>query len=162
MIEEIDAIRLAARPVKLRGHQIACDLHLNISSPARVEALNELQSCPHIGFLAKHISQSGIWKFYSGFALALSTHGNGLDCHRTWELLKLGCIVITKTSSLDPLYEGLPVVIVNSWSECYDREQLERWISDLASLTDKAYIDEQLSCKARITRLRIALKSNLS
>jgi len=47
----------------------------------------------------------------------ISPHGNGLDCHRTWEALYLGAFPIVKKSTLDPLYEGLPVVIVNDWHE---------------------------------------------
>jgi hypothetical protein len=47
----------------------------------------------------------------------ISPHGNGLDCHRTWEALCLKCYPVVLSSSLDPLYEGLPVVIVNSWDE---------------------------------------------
>ncbi len=37
----------------------------------------------------------------------------------------LGNIVIVKRSSLDPLYEGLPVVIVDDWREI-SRENLQR------------------------------------
>lgn len=47
----------------------------------------------------------------------LSPHGNGLDCHRTWEALLMGSIPIVKTSTLDKLYDGLPVLIVNDWNE---------------------------------------------
>jgi hypothetical protein len=47
----------------------------------------------------------------------LSPHGNGLDCHRTWEALALRCIPIMKTSPLDRMFEGLPVLIVNKWSD---------------------------------------------
>lgn len=47
----------------------------------------------------------------------LSPEGNGLDCHRTWEALCLGAIPIVKTSTLDILYEGLPVIIVNNWDQ---------------------------------------------
>jgi hypothetical protein len=47
----------------------------------------------------------------------LSPAGTGLDCHRTWEALCLGCIPIVRTSPLDGLWEGLDVWIVNSWSE---------------------------------------------
>jgi hypothetical protein len=50
-------------------------------------------------------------------AFVLSPHGNGLDCHRTWEALCLGCIPIVKTSGLDPLFEDLPVWIVREWSD---------------------------------------------
>jgi len=45
----------------------------------------------------------------------LSPHGNGLDCHRTWEALYLETIPIVKTSTLDKLYDDLPVIIVDSW-----------------------------------------------
>lgn len=47
----------------------------------------------------------------------ISPHGNGLDCHRTWEALILGVIPVVKSSTLDPLYRDLPVLIVNNWSE---------------------------------------------
>jgi hypothetical protein len=49
------------------------------------------------------------------YAFVLSPHGNGLDCHRTWEALILGCIPIVKRSLLDSLYEDLPVLIVYNW-----------------------------------------------
>jgi hypothetical protein len=47
----------------------------------------------------------------------LSPRGNGLDCHRTWEALYLGAIPIVRTSTLNPLYDGLPVVIIGNWQE---------------------------------------------
>jgi hypothetical protein len=47
----------------------------------------------------------------------VSPHGNGLDCHRTWEALALGCIPIVKSSGIDPLFDELPVWIVNQWSD---------------------------------------------
>lgn len=57
------------------------------------------------------------WKNMGQCAFVLSPHGNGLDCHRTWEALCLGCIPIVKTSGLDPLFVDLPVWIVQSWSD---------------------------------------------
>ncbi len=47
----------------------------------------------------------------------ISPHGSGLDCARTWEALYLGAYVIVKTSYLDSLYAGLPVLIVQDWSD---------------------------------------------
>lgn len=47
----------------------------------------------------------------------VSPPGNGLDCHRTWEALLMGCYPIVLSSTLNPLYENLPVVIVSNWSE---------------------------------------------
>ena len=51
------------------------------------------------------------------FKFVVSPHGRGLDCYRTWEALMLGCIPIVKKSCLDPLYEGLPVLIVDNWED---------------------------------------------
>lgn len=45
--------------------------------------------------------------------------GNGLDCHRQWEVLLMGAIPVMLHSTLDPLFgpEGeLPVVLVDDWS----------------------------------------------
>ena len=57
------------------------------------------------------------WTNQSAYAFVVSPHGNGLDCHRTWEAIALGCIPIVKTSPLDPLFEGLPVWIVQDWAD---------------------------------------------
>jgi hypothetical protein len=55
----------------------------------------------------------------------LSPRGNGLDCHRTWEALMMGAIPIVRTSSIDSLYENLPVIIVQDWNEV-DQNFLEK------------------------------------
>lgn len=46
--------------------------------------------------------------------------GNGLDTHSTWEALLAGCIPINPHSPLDPMYDGLPVWLVNDWTEVTD------------------------------------------
>lgn len=51
------------------------------------------------------------------YAFVASPHGNGLDCHRTWEALCLGCIPVVKTSPIDYLFDELPVLIVKDWSD---------------------------------------------
>lgn len=63
------------------------------------------------------------------YSFVISPHGNGLDCHRTWEALILGCIAIVKTSPLDSLYSELPVLIVNEWSEI-TMELLEKTVEN--------------------------------
>ncbi len=47
----------------------------------------------------------------------LSPRGVGLDTYRLWESLYLGSYPIVKSSSLDPLYRDLPVVIVQEWTD---------------------------------------------
>ena len=58
-----------------------------------------------------------LWEKYTQYRFGLSPPGNGLDCHRTWEMLFFGMIPIVKKSALDPLYEGLPVLLVEDWSD---------------------------------------------
>jgi len=47
----------------------------------------------------------------------LSPRGKGIDCFRTWEALYFGAIPVVKSSTLDPLFENLPVIIVDDWSQ---------------------------------------------
>lgn len=66
---------------------------------------------------ALNISQEQYLIDLSNSKFVLSPRGNGLDCHRTWEALLMGAIPIVETSSLDPLYVDMPVVIVKDFEE---------------------------------------------
>jgi hypothetical protein len=57
------------------------------------------------------------WNLMSKYAFVLSPFGNGLDCHRTWEALCLGCIPIVCAPNFTKLFEELPVLNVNDWNE---------------------------------------------
>lgn len=57
------------------------------------------------------------WRNMIEHAFVISPHGNGLDCHRTWEALCLGCIPIVKSSGIDSLFDDLPVWIVREWKD---------------------------------------------
>lgn len=57
------------------------------------------------------------WNNQINYSFVICPHGGGLDCHRNWEALILGCIPIVKTSKIDDLYKDLPVLIVNDWSD---------------------------------------------
>jgi len=51
------------------------------------------------------------------YAFVISPFGHGFDCIRTFEALCLGCIVIMKKSFLDIIYEDLPILLVDEWSD---------------------------------------------
>jgi hypothetical protein len=53
------------------------------------------------------------------YSFVASPPGNGLDTHRTWEAMYLGCVPIVLRSYMTDYYEnlGLPIWIVNSYSE---------------------------------------------
>jgi hypothetical protein len=77
----------------------------------------------------KQIPRLETWRRHNDFCFVISPHGNGYDCHRLWEALILGSIPIVKTSRLDPLYEGLPVLIVREWKDV-TAELLKRTVDD--------------------------------
>lgn len=47
----------------------------------------------------------------------LSPIGYELDCLRTWEAIVLGAIPIVEHTFIDPLFEDLPVLIIDDWSQ---------------------------------------------
>ena len=84
------------------------------------------------------------WTKMINYKYVISPLGNGLDCHRTWEAIILGCIPIVKTSVLDPLYIGLPVLIVKDWSDI-NQELLDTYIPDYKNINKikiKYWIDK--------------------
>jgi hypothetical protein len=74
------------------------------------------------------LPRSQMWQERGRYVFVLSPHGMGLDCHRTWEALALGHIVLVPSSSLDTLYSGLPVVALQSWSDITP-QNLREWLS---------------------------------
>ena len=105
----------------------------------------------------KPVRRALTWQRQSDFAFVISPHGNGYDCHRLWEALVLGCIPIVRTSCLDELYEDLPVLIVEEWSDVTN-ELLEETIGEFKEnheagefnydkLTLKYWVDKINSCK---------------
>lgn len=77
----------------------------------------------------KKVSRFDTWNKQKDFAFVICPHGGGLDCHRNWEALCLGCIPIVKTSSIDDLYKDLPVLIVKDWN-IIDKNLLYNTITD--------------------------------
>lgn len=86
---------------------------------AQIDRVDAIQHIPaeSIDYEASPVERKQTWERMSTYAFIPSPHGNGLDCHRTWEALALGCIAIVRTSKLDPLYADLPVWIVKEWDE---------------------------------------------
>jgi hypothetical protein len=94
-----------------------------------------IQQVPHhlVFYEPRKTTRMVCWRNMLNFKYVISPHGNGLDCHRTWEALILGCIPIVKTSPLDPLFEGLPVLIVREWSHVTQR-LLDTFVPDYSQI----------------------------
>lgn len=139
-------IKNAAKPFYER--QIKC--YRNFSLPPsnyryekdRTEAFNNVPE--HLIF--KEIPNQNRYTCYknqSEFAFVLSPSGNGLDCHRTWEALVMGCIPIVLSSGLNPLFDELPVLIIERWSDV-TQELLDKTVNEFK---DKTFNYEKLHLK---------------
>jgi hypothetical protein len=82
----------------------------------RIEAINQIPK-ELVYYEPIHIPRLDTWNIQKEYAFIISPHGNGFDCHRTWEALAIGCIPIVKTSKIDVLYDDLPILIVKEWSD---------------------------------------------
>jgi len=155
---ELDALRAQMPPNRDRLVRAHADFHFNKRDNAfngdtrdTIQAI--LSTNPCVDFQARKISRSDLWREKTRYAFVISPHGHGLDCHRTWESLALGNIVIVKRSSLDALYEGLPVVIVDDWREL-SVERLERWHAEYRDSFLSEEVQERLTNRYWVARMR--------
>ena len=94
-----------------------------------------------------------MWRRRGQHAAVLSPHGGGLDCHRTWEALALGHLVVVPSSSIDPLFRDLRVVAVSDWDQV-NAETLTRWLAappgdaSAAPLTSRYWVDRMRAVAA--------------
>jgi hypothetical protein len=95
----------------------------------RRSVIRKLRNNPFVIRQPQPLPRTEMWRTRGEYAFVLSPHGMGLDCHRTWEALALGHIVLVPSSALDPLYDGLPAGILKSWSDI-NPENLKRWLHE--------------------------------
>ena len=115
------AIAKTAKPWNERKHKTMAysNFHFALTTKFAQDRRDAIAQIPAecIFYEPEHCIRIKSWKTQIEYSFIISPHGGGLDCHRTWEALALGCIPIVKTSALDPLFEGLPVWIVKEWSD---------------------------------------------
>lgn len=155
LLRNLEAIAAARRPPGEQPLRVFCDIGLNPNSDDRREAMRILAGCPHIDFQTRRVGQRAIWRRYATTPFVLSLAGNGLDCHRTWEALCLGSLVIVKRSSIDPLYAGLPVAIIDDIAELRDARNLDRWRQELAPLAGPERMRQRLDPRGLMARIRV-------
>lgn len=126
---QIQAIEKEAPALAKRKPLIFCNWHFSVDRADRKNcyrlidhSLCEFQSSP--------LPMATTWQLQSQYQFVLSPHGAGLDCHRTWEALLLGCIPIVKRATINDLFIDLPVVEINDWSEI-TRAKLSHWFNEI-------------------------------
>lgn len=162
---ELDLLRSEMPPNEERLLKAYADFHFNKHTKQawgddRDSVQRALEHNPSVVFQPQKLKRIELWREKTRYAFVVSPHGNGLDCHRTWESLVLGNIVIVKRSPLDPLYEGLPVVIVEDWHEI-DDANLKRWRAEHAAAFRRPEVLERLTNRYWIERARRMLAAKL-
>jgi len=94
------------------------------------------------------------WQNITNYTFVLSPFGVGMDCHRTWEALCLGSIPIVRASNFKKMFEDLPVLIVDDWSDInqnllqktiiefttkefkYDKLTLSYWVNKIRNINE--------------------------
>jgi len=160
----LKAIQKRSVPFYKRKAQCYSNFHLNNNGKFGSERHLAIKEIPEnvVFYEPKKLSRDESWRVQSEYAFVISPPGNGLDCHRTWEALCLGCIPIVKSSFLNPLYRDLPVLIVNSWSDItstkleavidefrnksfnFDKLQLSYWMNMINDTRNNALLSDPL------------------
>ncbi len=65
----------------------------------------------HNEYYQAYLKQMASCKF------VLSPRGAGIDCYRNWAALLVGCIPILVDCQLKPLFQDLPVLLVDKWED---------------------------------------------
>lgn len=93
-----------------------CNWHFQLSRGDRQDCYNRIDKTMCY-FEPNFVPRSSAWVRQAECMFVLSPEGVGIDCHRTWEAILLGCIPIVKRNAISNLFVDLPVLIVDDWSE---------------------------------------------
>ncbi|OIN00895.1 hypothetical protein A9236_06805 [Polynucleobacter sp. QLW-P1DATA-2] len=113
---QLKTIAEQSQPLADRETKIFCNWHFSIDRADRKACLDVIDKTVCY-FQPEPAPMTNTWALQSKYQFVLSPHGAGLDCHRTWEALLLGCIPIVKSAKINDLFNELPVISVSEWSE---------------------------------------------
>ena len=157
---ELQTIADSAPDFPDRQPKIFCNWHFSIDRADRRECYEHVDHSVCY-FQPKPAPMADTWAMQSQYQFVLSPHGAGLDCHRTWEALLLGCIPIIKAARINDLFSDLPVVVVNDWKEV-NAALLAKASLDLGQ---KSWCKDKLFMsywKAKITKPKTLLQSEIN
>jgi hypothetical protein len=91
------------------------------------------------------------WNLMSEYAFVLSPYGMGMDCHRTWEALCLGCIPIVCAPSFKEMFNDLPLLNVEKWDDINETVLL----NTINKFKDKNFNYDKLTLKYWTNKINI-------
>jgi hypothetical protein len=111
------------------------NIYANFSLDTHTSRVKVAEICTKIPHITKDISNSHNQinnKSYEKYIQEILEHrmvlcprGNGIDCHRVWEVLYLGRIPIVKKEIAMLHFKQLPILFIDDWQQLYDKSFLE-------------------------------------
>lgn len=139
----IRSIKLIQEKLPIKKDKL---LYLNVSvntNPKKRKPLVEFFKDASFCYNTKNRTHKQFLQDLATSFFVASPQGRGIDCHRTWEALYCNAIPIVTHSTIDELFEGLPVLIINNWQEI-TQEYLEEKYNQLCNKNlnnEKLYAD---------------------
>jgi len=166
--EVLEMINEKLKPMGSRTHKLYIDSQFSSrNDPVKFGSVNDLtrsdvykmiHTDPVVHIQGQFQPQFEMWLQRGQFTFVLSHHGYGLDCHRTWEALVLGHVLVVQKSSLDPLYKDLPVIIIDDWNTINPLS-----VGEILSIDfNKNYRTEKLTNQYWIDKMRLLAKQSLN
>jgi hypothetical protein len=134
---ELESIARSLPPLEERIPRVYCDFTWagGYGTPcgarlpeSRTAIRDLLLRNPLIEHQFDELPRAEMWRRKGQYAASLSPHGHGLDCHRTWESLALGQVVVVPSSPIDPLFDGTTAVPIARWLDV-DHPHFVRWLA---------------------------------
>ncbi len=106
---------------------IAHAFTLGTNLDKRIECYRALKSSRVGKELPQPINSSLYREMVKRYMLVASPPGNGLDCHRTWEAMYMGCVPVVEDDYMNRRFAeaGAPMVLVRSWDEIREWDEGE-------------------------------------
>jgi hypothetical protein len=113
--------------------------NLNTNTHVRTDCLDFAVKSKLVNIDAPNLNYKDYLNRIRQHRFTLSPRGNGLDCHRTWEVLMMKRVPVLKLDgTLQRLYKNLPVLFVNDWTDLNHMNLLELYES--YSFEDQNYL----------------------
>jgi len=105
------------RPSSERNIEIYSNFSRHTNAKARMTCLIAFEGNPRVVRKEPEITQAEYYDDLCHSKFVLCPQGTGIDTHRIYEALACGATPVVLHSTLDHLYEKLPICILNSWTD---------------------------------------------
>lgn len=156
--EELKQVISELKPLEETKALAITNFHLAMDNPPRRAMYRKpiydiLKNNPTVRWLPSQ-PRSAFWRECNDYAFVISPFGNGLDTHRTWEVLALGRIPIVCKSPLNQVFEGLPVIEVEDWSVITEEWLKERLDEVICKQKAGEYKMERLTLRYWVAKIK--------